>query len=93
MGNLAETFYFLAGFTYLDTSIELGPSRGWPSVVRNGLLNINAGVGYHTFFGNRDRFRFSVEFGPRYVVWTRAEPGGDTGWLFAHTLFQVGLVF
>ena len=92
-GNLAETFFIHAGLTYLDTSIVLGPNRGWPSLVRNGLLNINAGLGYHTFFGNLDRFRFSVEFGPRYVVWTRAEPGNKSGWLFAHILFQVGLVF
>ena len=92
-GNLADTFYILAGLTYLDTAVELSPNRGWPSLVRNGLLNINAGLGYHTFLGTLDRFRFSVEFGPRYVVWTKAEPGNKSGWFFAHALFQIGLVF
>ena len=61
--------------------------------MRNGLLNLNAGLGYHTLFGDKDKFRFSVEAGPRYVVWTKNQPGNKKGWFFAHALFQVGLVF
>ena len=93
LGNLAETFFIALGATYIDSTGFIGLTRRTPSLLRNGLLNINAGLGYHTLIGRMDNFRLSVEFGPRYVVWTKAPSWEKSGWLFAHFSLMIGPVF
>ena len=93
LGNLAETFLITLGATYVDSTANIGLSRGLPSLLRNGLVNINVGMGYQTLFGRQDNFRLAVEFGPRYVIWTQAPPWERSGWLFAHFTLMIGPVF
>jgi len=57
-----------------------------------GLLNINVPLGFSAMFGNKKEFRFNIEVGPRYTMFTMGSTTGN-GFFFFHMLIGFGMNF